>query len=151
MSDKLILRLDHFAAARHWPKEFTRRYTKHLLFLYDREGGECFMTRLDEFLPQSLNRVTFSEASLSGAGLRLAQLVQADFRNANLRGTDFRGADLYRADLRGANVQHAKFDGANLDGACFTFAINLSMEQIRSAESCEGVQLSGYTAPAPAV
>jgi len=63
-----------------------------------------------------------SDADLSGANLRGADLSDADLsganlRDANLRGADLSDADLSDADLSGANLRDANLSGADLSDA----------------------------------
>jgi uncharacterized protein YjbI with pentapeptide repeats len=58
-----------------------------------------------------------SDADLRGANLSGADLRDADLSGANLSGANLRGADLSGADLNGANLRGADLNGANLRGA----------------------------------
>ncbi|MBE9106630.1 pentapeptide repeat-containing protein [Nostoc cf. edaphicum LEGE 07299] len=78
----------------------------------------------------------FSNANLSGAYFRGADLSEANLSYANLSGAYFGLANLNRANLKGANLCGAYFGGASLDGA------NLSDASL-SAASFYGANLSG--------
>jgi len=73
-------------------------------------------------------RRDFSEANLSGAYLREADLRWANLREANLRGASLYGANLSEADLSGANLRRANLRDTNLSGA------NLSEAYLREAD-----------------
>jgi len=74
-------------------------------------------------------------ASLSGANLRLANLIGADLYWAYLRGTDLRLADLSDADLRYAYLWDANLSGANLGDAYLNYA-NLKDAKADSSTIC---------------
>ena len=69
-----------------------------------------------------------SEANLSEADLRWANLSGADLRWADLRWANLSGADLSRADLSGANLSEADLSRADLSGA------NLSRADLSRAD-----------------
>jgi uncharacterized protein YjbI with pentapeptide repeats len=78
----------------------------------------------------SLSRVNFSGAVLDGAILTDAKLLFANLANANLAGADLSGADLNSANLSGADLTDA-----NLVGADFSYASNLTIEQVKAAQN----------------
>ena len=61
----------------------------------------------------------YSNANLSGADLR-----DADLSDANLGGADLRDADLSNANLSGANLSDANLGGANLRGVTIYYSNN---------------------------
>jgi uncharacterized protein YjbI with pentapeptide repeats len=64
-----------------------------------------------------LGRIDLSEAKLTGAVLRGANLQEADLGQADLQGAYLSRADLQKADLVGANLQAAYLGRANLRSA----------------------------------
>ena len=64
-----------------------------------------------------LRRANLSDANLSGADLSDADLSGADLRRANLSDANLSGADLRRADLSDANLSGADLRRADLSGS----------------------------------
>ncbi len=62
-------------------------------------------------------RCHFTDANLTGACMRHAELRAADFTSANLTGADLASSDLREACLRGARLINVDLEGANLSGA----------------------------------
>ena len=81
-----------------------------------------------------------SEADLSGANLRWANLSEADLSGANLRWADLSGANLSEADLSEADLSGADLSGANLRWANLSEA-DLSGSDLRWAD-LSGANLS---------
>ena len=130
------------------------------LYLYKADLSRADLSRAD------LSRADLSRADLSRADLSRADLSRADLSGADLSGADLSGADLYGANLYGANLyganlsranlREANLSGANLSGAkCnrlhidsarlhfadLTEAIDLSQDQINSADGSKSTTI----------
>jgi hypothetical protein len=88
----------------------------------------------------NLQGATLSGANLQGANLYKANLLGAHLEWANLKEVHLHGADLRAADLDGANLQGATLSGASLQGAR-----QLTVEQLRQADSLRGATLPDGT------
>ncbi len=86
------------------------------------------------FIRTTLSRVNFKNANLRSASLPKAVLYDADLREANLKMANLSYADLWNADLREANLWHADLSDADLNK--YT---KISLEQLQSAKSIEGL------------
>ena len=89
----------------------------------------------------NLRGATLSGADLCDANLRGATLSGADLSDADLSGVDLRGADLRGANLSGADLRDADLRGATLSGANLHYA-NLRGADLRGAD-LRGANLSG--------
>lgn len=105
-------------------EELNEILRKHELWLKGKDGGKI---------------ADLSEADLSGAPLRGANLCRADLSGADLRGANLRGANLIEADLSGANLRGANLSEADLSGA------NLSEAFLEEADF-SGVIVNSRTA-----
>jgi len=76
---------------------------------------------------------------LRGAFVRRTSLRKANLTNANLRGADCTGVD-----FSGANFAGAVLEGTILREANLTGALNLTIEQLRSAVIDEATVLPDY-------
>ena len=66
-----------------------------------------------------LDFATLWEVNLSGADLRLANVLGANFWRADLERANLKGANLIQANFQEANLQNTNFKGANLIQANF--------------------------------
>ena len=86
-------------------------------------------------------RTNLTRADLHKAILKGAHLAGAILERSCLYDTDLTGADLTGANLRNADLAGANLSGAILDGAVLCNARGLTVEQLRSAHSMEGVRI----------
>ncbi len=83
-------------------------------------------------------------AQLNGANLRGTKFYDSNLSQVNLLDADLTGASLLKANLAGAIMKRAKLNNADLKGADFTDAINLTVEQVRSALNYDRARLPEY-------
>jgi uncharacterized protein YjbI with pentapeptide repeats len=79
--------------------------------------------------------------TITGANLSKAMLSEADLRGAHLVGANLRGAILRKADLRSTYLSEADLRGAYLGEADLREATGWTEEQLRTAQSLEGVMM----------
>ncbi len=84
------------------------------------------------FTGAKLRGVDLERVDLQAASLREAQMQSAALMEANLAGADLQGADLRGAFFRNTILEHA-----DIQNARFEKAIDLTLDQIRSAKNWE--------------
>jgi uncharacterized protein YjbI with pentapeptide repeats len=122
------------------------------------EGASLYSARMSgaTLIRANLDKADFREAHLESANLEhaamhqaylwSAKLSSAHLDNAELSTAIFIDADLRNADLHGAHFQGTVLNGANLQGANLDYAdmhgaLGLSVNQVCSAASRNGLQL----------
>ena len=81
---------------------------------------------------------------LHDADLRGVILIGANLRKAILHATDLRGTSLENANLSGAWLSGTDLENANLSGAWLSGAMNLTAEQVQSAENWHEAHLPDH-------
>jgi uncharacterized protein YjbI with pentapeptide repeats len=89
----------------------------------------------------ALNGANLTGTFLNGADLSGADLGRTDLSGANLAGADLDHADLSGAVLIGADLSGADLGRANLTAASLRLAMNLTQQQIDSANGNKDTQL----------
>lgn len=89
-------------------------------------------------------RLNLSETYLQGADLSNAHLEGGNLRRARLQNANLGGAHLQGANLQGARFEDANLQGARLGGAHLEAALDLTQEQINSADGDETTVLPEY-------
>jgi hypothetical protein len=103
--------------------------TKHMLWLGDKEGGQCADLQGANLYGANLRYADLQGANLYGANLRYADLQGANLYGANLRYANLRNADLYGTKLRGADLRGSNIDFSCLPLSCGGTGIVLDIEQ----------------------
>jgi uncharacterized protein YjbI with pentapeptide repeats len=83
-----------------------------------------------------LGYAALDDAVLSDSNLSEATLTRASLNNADLKGANLTDADFGGADLNGANLTDADLENADLSKA-----LNLTLEQVKSAKNFDKAKL----------
>ena len=86
-------------------------------------------------LRRDFDSANLTKANLSGAIFSYAHLNYVKLKEAKLNNADFSNSDLSNANLRGADLSDTKIDQANIKNTDFTFAKNLTVNQVKSAKN----------------
>ncbi|WP_019501007.1 pentapeptide repeat-containing protein [Pseudanabaena sp. PCC 6802] len=102
--------------------------------LYQVNLSESNLSR-SKLVASNLRKASLIRTNFYGADLGSANFTDAILFSANLRDANLRNASLFGSDLRVADLQNADLRDADLFGADLNNALNLTVNQIKSARN----------------